>query len=159
MFAAFKDSWHKADLAPGAQDRYLELKGILKSLYNARPRKYALFSFKILAMLGKHPQENRRVIPDAMQAYTMMSLFFSFTLSDYIFEDDVTESLLLDQTQRAREPPLRRSHLSNKLRPKRFWKEWDDFSRALRQRERYNGEPNIPPEWSLAIRPILAHCE
>jgi len=105
---------------------------------------------RILRFLNVHPDQNRRTNRDALDARAMAMLFFSsdFLSSEYsIIHKD---SLLLNQAERARHPPLRRPHTSNKYQPKGFWDEWDSHWKAHRRNDPY------PVEWDNAIRPIIA---
>lgn len=92
--------------------------------YNARTvDKYK--HLPILKFLDVHPDSHRRVDADAEEAWATAALFFSrgetFLNSEYgVLHRD---SLILNQAQRAQNPPIRRPHTSNHKQPQEFWQE------------------------------------
>ena len=103
----------------------------------------------ILRFLDVHPLQNRRVTADVCEARAMASLFFSSDFSTSDYGASHKDSLLLNQVERARIPPQRRPHTSNKFQPKAFWNEWDAHLKTHRH------DP-YPMEWDVAIRPTIA---
>ena len=65
-------------------------------------------------------------------------------------------SLLFDPKERSNSKSLpdRRTRTSYKFRDKKFWTEWTEFLKT----ERYYADV-YPLDWSLAVRPIVAHCQ
>jgi len=62
-------------------------------------------------------------------------------------------SLMFNQAERAKDFPDIRSHVSNKYRSPEFFKEFEDAM------TRVGGDlADLPPEWDLHMRPIIAHC-
>ena len=103
-----------------------------------------------LHFLGVHPHKHRRMVPDMLQARGMMALFFpsSFFESDFgILHKD---SLLVNQLERAKTLPNRRTHASNKFVDKKLFEEWEAHWRHSRCFDDY------PLEWDIANRPIIA---
>lgn len=102
-----------------------------------------------LAFLRLQPLEHPHIIPDIRQAFTMMSLFFTYA-ADFlssaqgkVFQDHK----ILDQKARATKLPDRRSLQSNTAMPEALWKEWD----AIRKTN-----DGYPADWNKALRPMLA---
>lgn len=84
------------------------------------------------------------------QADAMMAIFFPWT-NDFFESGDglmLKNHLIVDQLERAKHLPDRRTSTSNKCMPKQFWNEWD---RIRKEAEVF------PEDWDKAIRPILAH--
>ena len=108
-----------------------------------------------LRFLDVHPDTHRRVVPDIEQARAMIMLFFTPAFVDSEHGERFKGSLLLNQIERARRgPPKTRSHMSNKYRPKDFWTDWDS-----KRKEKPGFSINskeVPREWDVAIRPIIA---
>lgn len=107
-------------------------------------------SVHMLRFLDVHPQRNRRVFADAMEARAKATLFFDSGFLASEFGILHQKSLLLSQAERTRNPPTRRPHTSNRYQPKSFWEEWDAYWTA-----HYDDDP-YPAEWDVTIRPIIA---
>lgn len=106
--------------------------------------------------LGVDAQAHRRIYRDARQAYAMMAIFFP-ELYELETASNFKDSPLVNQSERAKSVPIRRSYHSNKYRPKKFWNEWDEI---LKSNPRHAFElGKYPAEWNCAIRPIIAHCK
>lgn len=155
----FKDCWHKADLEPGASEKYSELLGMVRNMEDHQLSQRITGPFEVLAFLGMAPRahEHRRVIPDAFQAYAGISLFFQ---SDFLTSElgkEFQGSLLFDQSERAKHLPDRRTHCSNKTMPDAFWADWDDTVEKYKKSRGLDMEGIFPFEWDKAIRPIIAH--
>jgi hypothetical protein len=107
--------------------------------------------------------KERRIVKDAFHAYAAIALFFEgseflqSTFSNICDSDTVKQ--LLDQDERAKSVPDRRTYLSNKTMPSGFWEEFD---KLLRDNERQSDdtiEDIYPEEWRKAIRPIVVTCK
>ncbi|KAL6720831.1 hypothetical protein ACLMJK_002756 [Lecanora helva] len=147
----FKRSWYAADLSPGSQEKRHEADVILKQMIDYIDTRTDKFKyFHTLRFLDVHPDSNRRTARDAQDARAMAMLFFpsDFTSSEHgILHKD---SLILNQAERTRNPPVRRPCTSNKFQPRSFWEEWDAWKSNHGRYDEY------PEEWDCAIRPIIA---
>ena len=110
--------------------------------------RYTIRYIRDLHFLGVHPHKHRRVVPDMLQARGMMALFFpsSFFESDGILHND---SLIVNQSERAKNIPNRRTHASNKWVDKQVFEEWDAHWKK-------SSPHAYPLEWDIATRPIIA---
>lgn len=149
---AFKEAWHKADFTPNAEERYTEACQIVKHMekYNF---KMAMFRWcRDLRFLGVHPDTNRRTVHDAEQARATIMLFFPSDFLESKYGESHRDSMILKQKDRASHgPPQTRSHISNKFRPKNFWTDWD-----ILKSSRTFGFEDIPRDWDITIRPLIA---
>ena len=147
---AFKRSWHEADLEPGATERYREAGIIVDQMSRFDEENHKFRWIRDLHFLNIHPHKHRRMAPDMLQARGMMALFFpsSFFESDFgILHKD---SLLVNQSERAKNPPNRRTHASNRFIDKTIFAEWDAHWRQSR------GFDDYPLKWDIVTRPIIA---
>ena len=103
-----------------------------------------------LHFLGVHPHKHRRIIPDMLQARGMMALFFEPSFFESDFGILHKNSLIVDQSERAKNLPSRRTHTSNKGIDKKLFEEWDAHWKQARHRDDY------PLEWDVVNRPIIA---
>lgn len=170
MIVGFKECWHKADLEPGAQERWTEYKRMMAEMQkwdNPKNKirgpvsnvKRAFFGIKVLDELDVDMDCHRRVRRDMFFASTLTSMFFGECGAFFNSESGLTfkHSLLMSQAERARHPPDIRSPHSNNTRPKEHWKEWDDISKKESGR-RVRGDIDYYPEhWNLVARPCIAH--
>ena len=121
---------------------------------------HRLRSFETLRWLGVHPNEHRHVGRDIGRAYAMASIFFDD--GDGFFESGVGKqwkgTLLTDQSKRAESFPDIRSHTSCKYRPDDFYKDMSrlGFDRPISTEEI---RKRFPPDWNIALRPIIARRE
>ena len=105
--------------------------------------------YPILRWLNVHPESNRLVGDDACTARAVATLFLP---SEFLTSDHGKahkDSLILNQTERARNLPSIRPSTSTKYQPKTFWEEWDAHLKA-------HGRDDFPLEWDVVIRPIIA---
>lgn len=160
LVAVFKESWHKADLEPGAQLKYSEALRMVKEMVThnqfASPAGMTPFAKLLRSIPGA--TEHRRSVTDMFNAFAAMSLFFSSNF----FESDGTEyqdTLLIKQDERAKQLPSRRRYDSNKCMPREFWEEWDSIIKTARREHSGRVDEAIPLEWNVAIRPFIAHRE
>jgi hypothetical protein len=159
----FKNSWHQADQEPGAFRRYAGLKLIVTLMDSfimgngLNPGPFELCKFMQMA---RHFREERRVVDDAFKAYAAVSLFFDTDafLAHHLgsmFKD----SKLLNQEERAKEVPDRRTHMSNKTMPTEFWRDWDKLLKDNNVSSTDAVEDIFPIEWRKTIRPIVIRCK
>ncbi|KAL9004683.1 MAG: hypothetical protein Q9188_002498, partial [Gyalolechia gomerana] len=148
---AFKQGWHAADLSPGGPERYREAQAIIQQMVEYNSSTSNRFKhYHTLRFLDVHPDRHRRVIPDARDARAMVALFFpsEFLSSDYgILHKD---SLLLNQRERALNPPSMRESASERYKSKNFWEEWENLCKT------HNPKDHYPVEWDVVIRPVIA---
>ena len=147
---AFKRSWHQADLEPGAGERYREAVIIIEQMSKFDEGKHKFRFVRDLHFLGVHPHQHRRMVPDMLQARGMMALFFPSSFFESEFGILHKDSLLVNQSERAKNLPNRRTHASNKFINKKLFEEWD----AHWTQSRYGDD--YPLEWDVANRPIIA---
>lgn len=149
----FKESWHKADLEPGAIQRYQDSLDLIKKMEKALNNRGPLRFIIPFAFLDLNPKAHRRIVPDMRQAFSMMALFFPSTTAMYEaeFESKLESHPIVNQAERARHCPDRKNPESNNNFPKDLWKELD----SIRRRDLHD---NFPEEWDRTIRPIIARC-
>jgi hypothetical protein len=108
--------------------------------------------------MASHFREERRIVDDVFKAYAAIAMFFEgeqflASKSGIPFRD----SKLLNQEERAKQVPDRRTHMSNKTMPKEFWSDWD---RLMRENNRSLEDTVVndiyPMEWRKAMRPVIA---
>ena len=154
--AAFKQTWHEADLTPNAEAMYEEARQIIKNMEKFNHTTTPFRWRHDLRFLDVHPDSHRRVVPDIEEARAMMTLFFP---SEFLFSqqgEKFKDSLLLDQAQRASRGPSKiRSHTSNKYRPQNFWAEWDSIRKEAKNEKPLRVEHKYR-DWDKSIRPIIA---
>lgn len=147
---AFKRSWHQADLEPGAEGRYREATIIVEQMSRFDEEKHKFRYIRDLHFLGVHPHKHRRMVPDMLQARGMMALFFQSAFFESEFGILHKDSLIVNQSERAKNLPNRRTHASNKWVDKKLFEEWDAHWKQARHHDDY------PLEWDVASRPIIA---
>lgn len=110
---------------------------------------------------GVRPWPHRYVGTDAVEAFALIAMFFP--------ELDVTslvtlflkaphckrfsKSDIFKPLERGKTIPDRRSRTSYKFRDSKFWSEWEE----IMSKKQYFTDI-YPFEWSLCVRPIIAHC-
>jgi hypothetical protein len=155
----FKQSWHMGDQEPGALTRYIEHRFmvdamdcfVMTSRINTGPFELCKFMNMASAFC-----EERRIVDDAFSAYASIAMFFdtdAFLASDE--GKPFLDSKLLNQVERAKTVPDRRTHMSNKTMPKEFWAE---FEKLLQDNKKQPGdviEDIFPMEWRKAMRPVI----
>jgi hypothetical protein len=103
------------------------------------------------------------IVQDLVQAFAMMAMFFpelevTSLVTMFIKSrqcDEFRQSGLFDAKERSKTRPDRRSRTSFKFRDKDFWKEWEAFYK--KDSDAFYADV-YPMEWSLTVRPIIAHC-
>lgn len=100
------------------------------------------------------------VVNDILQAFATMAMFFpdlkvTALVTKFIQSDqckNFKNSLVFNPRERGKTQPERRGRTSYKLRDAKFWDEWNKVWNA----EGYYYTENIPLEWNIALRPIIA---
>lgn len=90
---------------------------------------------------------------DLHKAVAKMTPFFHQEFFSSKYGEEFRDSLIFKQEERAKAPQDCRSHLSNKTRPAEFFKEYDEMNEKMKTNE------DVPEEWDVATRPIIAHCK
>ena len=150
----FKESFHKADLQPGAQEQYREMCSMTKKMRRHMVPHDAetMEIFTLIGWMELTPLMHLRVLRDMANARAMMSLFFPSDFFDSESGMEYKDSLLINQVERMRRgPPDRRTHTSNKYLPKEFFRELDERPGRFFQ-------DKMPPDWDVVARPIIARC-
>jgi len=148
----FKQVWHSADLEPNAQAHYAEMMEMTRKC-----RKYCHKLFDCPpVILGFHLVDDLNVEPEyakgVHKAIAKISPFFYPPFLESEEGAPFKDSLMFNQAERAKNFPDIRSHISNKYCSPEFFKEFEDEMRRVR------GDLNeLPAEWDLHIRPIIAH--
>jgi hypothetical protein len=175
-FIGFKRAFHDGDLEPSGLMHYFELQlllqGMLKTAH-AGPTDWIVFIAEMLDWLdtradhsdyaqeGAAPWPHRYVATDAVEAFAIIAMFFP--------ELEVTSlvtmflkaphckrfrtSDLFKPLERSKTRPDRRSRTSYKFREPQFWSEWEQI---MNKKESFRDI--YPFDWSLCVRPIIAHC-
>ncbi|ROW02401.1 hypothetical protein VMCG_06073 [Cytospora schulzeri] len=170
-----KESFHLADLEPGAREKYIESTKIILGAQNfsfasGEGTDWAWFCLEILDMLDlrvwydeyvEDPLSawpHRYLAQDITQAFVTMGLFFpglkdakvvrAFLESDQ--GSDLKGSKLFDPDARAKEIPDRRGRSSPAERPESFYEGLEKLKECDSWVDGY------PWDWNLVVRPILA---
>lgn len=123
---------------------------IIMSTLNPGP--FELCKFMNMAPLFT---SERRIVDDAFNAYAAIALFYdTSTLLAHEQGKIFASSNLIDQAERAKHPPSRRTHKSCKTLPKSFWAEWDALKKAAPPSDTSNAVP-MPLEWRVALRNVI----
>lgn len=159
--AIFKESWHRADLELGAFEKHIESSSIVKQTmkFDEKLRTRSGFDAPLLLYnLDVDADMHHRIYRDALQAIAMMAMFFPDLLPDK-FRASFEGSWLVDQITRAESVPERRTFLSNKYNDKNLWKDWDEICTVKRDGKNFESTfdgTKYPPDWNLAVRPLIA---
>lgn len=161
--AVFKQSFHLGDAEPQALSRYVEHKFMVEAMDEfIMSRGIDTGPFELCKMMHMADLfcEERRIVDDAFRAYAAIAVFFegdAFLASEH--GEPWRDTKLLDQDERAKHIPDRRTHMSNKSLPREFWKEWDAL---LEKHKRKAGDvvhDIYPMEWRKALRPVIIKRE
>ncbi|KAJ8107718.1 hypothetical protein OPT61_g8673 [Boeremia exigua] len=154
-----KGDFHLGDTQADSLPRYVEHKHMVDAMdmfimsHSIDTGPFELCKTMHMADLFR---EERRVVDDAFAAYAAIAVFFqgdAFLASEY--GEPWRDTKLLDQEERARHVPDRRTHMSNKTMPKEFWKAWDELLKANRRSESDAVDDIYPMEWRKALRPTI----
>ncbi|RYP36854.1 hypothetical protein DL767_003244 [Monosporascus sp. MG133] len=177
--AVMIQSFHAADLEPGAPEKYEEackiIHGIQAKTQASGSTDWVWFLAELLDWLGVRtdyrtyshealaPWPHAFVIQDVVKAFTCMAMFFRESWlcapATEFFESaegsKYQDSQLLKPLERSKTVPKHRTRVSSRYRPKSFWKEWDDIFTSAEKRNAWYAD-EYPLEWDVAIRPIIA---
>jgi hypothetical protein len=178
----FKESFHAGGLEPGYNAKYALLQECLSAMLqtpHSGPTAWIWYIASILDRLDLRgdydpedyvqnpsaPWPHSFILQDLVQAFAMMAMFFPdlevtklvtmFVNSSQC--DELRQSGVFDVKERSKVRPDRRTRTSYKFRDKAFWKEWKEFLKGTRDTDRFWAYV-YPMDWSLAVRPIIAHC-
>lgn len=153
FFAVFKQVWHKADLAPHAQTRYVEMMEMAKKARRYNYHKFdcpgVILGFKLIHDLDVDDTDSK----DIHKAIGKMTPFFDPEFLASKDGEPFKDSLMFNQAERLKTLPDCRTHVSNKYRSAEHFKDFDKEAKAMEELE------DLPFEWDVAIRPIIAHCK
>jgi hypothetical protein len=172
MPIVFKGCFHAADFAPSATLKYFTHSLMTQKMDDYQMDKLTLGPFEMIASMGamRKLTLDKRVVDDAFLAYASVSLFYEGddflkskhgeVLEHRVFQNFLEKFPLLNQAERAKQVPDRRTKQSNKMLPQSFWDEWDRICRENR-RDMTDGmiEHFYPAEWDKVIRPKIARCK
>lgn len=167
------------DLEPGAQEKHAEtceiLGGILGSHQSTLSTDWVWFLVDILKWLElrtdyKTYTHDRQagwphpfIAQDIVKAFVLMAIFFPnlkvcLPVTD-CFESEkgkeYSNSALLNPGERAKTIPDVRTRTSFKLRPKKFWKEWNDMFQPGQTQDQFYVHA-YPVDRNAALRSIIA---
>ncbi|PVH94676.1 hypothetical protein DM02DRAFT_602165 [Periconia macrospinosa] len=162
----FKDSFHAAD---SGGPKYFLFSLMVQKMDDYQMNKLTLAPFEMISSMRAMEKLtlDRRVVDDAFFAYATISLFYEsedFWKSKHaellklpLFQNLLDGPSLVNQAERAKQVPDKRTSQSNKMLPKGFWDEWDAICRE-NQRDMTDGiiEHFYPAEWDKVVRPKIA---
>ncbi|KAI4730719.1 hypothetical protein E4T49_01497 [Aureobasidium sp. EXF-10728] len=168
--SSFKEAWHKADLEPGAQEKYAETQKIMKAYVDffAKGTKGPWApnmlerQFVLMLLLEVDPEVHRRVKRDMTFANAMMTCFFQPDNPFFASEEGrpFDKSTLFDQEARATMIPDVRSSHSNRTRGADQWKDWDNVRHEVMKSGQGSflwASEKYPQDWKYITRPTIAH--
>ncbi|KAH0184924.1 hypothetical protein KCV03_g8576, partial [Aureobasidium melanogenum] len=168
--SSFKEAWHKADLEPGAQERYAETQKIMKAYVDffakgtKGPWAPSMLErqFMLMMLLEVGPDVHRRVKRDMTFANAMITCFFEGNNPFFASEEGRpwSNSTLFDQEARAKMIPDVRSSHSNRIRSADQWKEWDNVRHEVMKSGQGAflwASDKYPQDWKCITRPTIAH--
>jgi hypothetical protein len=148
---------------PESSVAYIESMNLAKAVehHEMGSMERAEYCLLVLNFLGVEPGvDNRRALRDIVRAYVMIVPFFPdlpvHSITNFLASKHgkrFRDSKLLKPHERM-QVPNRRSHTSNKYRPKEFWKEWQQIEKSGE-----NPALNYPHEWRIVSKPIIAKCK
>ena len=118
-----------------------------------------LLAAQVLKYLDYHPETHPRVLRDAGRACDAVMLFSSKASSFLEGElgSKYKSSLLLNQEERAKHLPDRRSCRSSSKRDASFFKDFEDVLGDTNGLSEVSGAGDLPMEWDVCMRPKIAH--
>lgn len=175
--AEFKESIHEGDLEPGSVEKYYQVQEKIDEILrhsHSGSTDWVWFVVEIMDWLQLRanyedythdpfsPWPHSFIIHDLVRAFATMAMFFpglaATELVTKFLESTECEELwksdLFSPKQRAVNLPDRRTRTSYKYRKPEFWAKWKE---VLDSRSYFTDV--YPFDWSLAIRPIIAHCQ
>lgn len=172
----FKESFHAGDLEPGSTQKFTDAQTkvaeMLKNPHSG-PTDWIWFiadildwmklraDYKEYNQIPAAPWPHGFIIQDIVQAFAQMAMFFpecnvASLVTMFLNSkrcEEFKHSLLFNPKERGKIRPDRRSRTSYKFRNKEFWNKWKEFMKT----KKYFADV-YPLDWSVAIRPIIAHC-
>ncbi|THV98725.1 hypothetical protein D6D26_06262 [Aureobasidium pullulans] len=168
--SSFKEAWHKADLEPGAQEKYAETQKIMKAYVDffAKGTKGPWApgmlerQFMLMMLLEVDPDVHRRVKRDMTFANAMITCFFQRDSPFFSSEEGMPwkDSALFDQAERAKHIPDVRSSHSNRTRSATQWEDWDKIRNDVMKSGHGAllwASDKYPQDWKYITRPTIAH--
>ncbi|KAG8420581.1 hypothetical protein J3459_010943 [Metarhizium acridum] len=169
----FKEACHGGDLEPGSLEKYFQVQEKIEQILgcsHSGSTDWVWFVVEIMDWLQLRTKYNHHRsspwshsfwIYDLVQAFATMAMFFpglaaTEPVTKFLESNECKEfrnSDLFSPKQRAANLPDRRSPTSYKYRKPEFWAKWKE---VLDSRGYFTDI--YPYDWSLAIRPIIAHC-
>ncbi|EHK97021.1 hypothetical protein M7I_7276 [Glarea lozoyensis 74030] len=153
----FKEVWHKADLEPLAQERYIEMLDMVKTFrkWGRRSEKSMTNekSFIHLTIMA----EMEVVREDSKDAQKAIAKVMPFFRSDFLKSEmgaKFKDSLMFNQSERAKHVPDCRTSTSTMYRSAKFWQPFEEAEDKMKHEEDMEA---LPEEWDLKTRPIIAH--
>ncbi|UZP45173.1 hypothetical protein NXS19_012985 [Fusarium pseudograminearum] len=176
---SFKESFHAGDLEPGYNAKYALLQKTLHAMLHTAhsgPTDWVWYIASILDWLDLRgdyepedyvldptaPWPHSFIVQDLVEAFAMMAMLFpglevTKLVTMFVNSSQCEEfrnSGVFDVEDRNKVRPDRRTRTSYKFREKGFWKEWNEF---CNEKTSVFWADRYPMEWSLTVRPILAH--
>ncbi|KAM5360707.1 hypothetical protein ACJZ2D_013585 [Fusarium nematophilum] len=171
----FKESFHAGDLEPGSNEKFTEVQERITTMLkhpHSGSTDWVWFLVEILDWLRLRadyddytqdpafPWPHAFIIQDLVRAFAAVAMFFpevetTALVTQYIQSsacEEFRNSLLFNPKERGKTRPDRRGRTSYKFRDKKFWTKWNEFLKT----DRYFADV-YPMEWSIAVRPIVAH--
>ncbi|KAF1978912.1 hypothetical protein BU23DRAFT_595428 [Bimuria novae-zelandiae CBS 107.79] len=153
----FKHCWHQGDLSHNALKKEIQWRGMVSVMDDFVMNSLNAGPFELCKFMGMAHQftQEPRIVDDAFNAYAAVALFFD---TEAFLDSETGEifkgSKFIDQAERAKDVPDRRTHRSNKTMPTFFWAEWD---RLLKDNNRGIGDEIsiYPLEWRKAMRSAI----
>jgi hypothetical protein len=108
-----------------------------------------ILGFKLLHDLDVDDTDSK----DIHKAIGKMTPFFDPAFIASKDGEPFKDSLMFNQLERLKTLPDCRTHVSNKYRPAEHFKDFDKATKDMEELE------DLPFEWDVAIRPIIAHCK
>lgn len=115
-------------------------------------------------MDGPAPWPHSFIVQDLVDVFVMMAMFLpGLEVTKFVTEfvnssqcEEVRNSGVFDIEERNKVRPDRRTGTGYMFREKEFWNEWNEFYNDDEEDESW--PERYLMEWSLTVRPTLAHC-
>lgn len=98
-------------------------------------------------------------VQDLINATTKLLPFFDDSFKDLGEGGRFNSSLLLAQKERARQFPDIQNNISVAEPLKSIWNEWDNFIKKGKEDGKEGVLGEMPMEWDMCLRPIIAQCK
>ncbi|CAG1962744.1 unnamed protein product [Fusarium graminearum] len=178
--SGYKQSLHAGDLEPGCSAKYDLLQKTLQAMLqttHSGPTDWVLYIASILDWLnvrgdykpeeytmdGPAPWPHSFIVQDLVEAFVTMAMFFpGLEVTKFVIEfvnssqcEEFRNSGVFDIEERNKARPDRRTGAGYTFREKEFWNEWNEFYNDDEEDEFW--PERYLMEWSLTVRPTLAH--